>query len=123
MQFHRNRFLGIKISENNLVAGILETTRGLGNHGDKEIKKSILHTPYFWTYEIDPTMECIIIATEGLWQVLRYDVVVDIVTQVCPFLLHPKLTRHFPSACQLTIFQYPVGLKQLYDLFLKNMGN
>jgi len=73
---------GIEISENNLVAGILETTRALGNHGDKDIKKSIINTPYTWSYEIDATLECIIIASEGLWQVLRYDVVVDIVTQV-----------------------------------------
>ncbi len=74
--------LGVKISENGLIAGIIETTRGLGNHGDKDIKKSVINSPYFWTYQIDPTLECIIIATEGLWQVLRYDVVVDIVTQV-----------------------------------------
>jgi len=80
----RERILetGIKISENNLIAGVFETTRGLGNHGDKDIKKSVINLPYFWTYEIDPTLECIIIATEGLWQVLHYDIVVDIVTQV-----------------------------------------
>jgi serine/threonine protein phosphatase PrpC len=57
----------------------------LGNHGDKDVKKSVINLPYFWTYEIDPTLECIIIATEGLWQVLRYDVVVDIVTQVIEY--------------------------------------
>lgn len=74
--------LGIKISENDLIAGIVETTRGLGNHGDKDIRKCVLPLPYVWTYNIDPSLECIIIATEGLWQVLRYDVVVDIVTQV-----------------------------------------
>jgi serine/threonine protein phosphatase PrpC len=60
----------------------MESTRGLGNHGDKDIKKCVINTPYCWSYEIDPTLECIVIATEGLWQVLRYDVVVDIVTQV-----------------------------------------
>ena len=80
-------YLGIKISDNDLIAGILETTRGLGNHGDKDIKKSVINTPYFWTYNIDPTIECIILATEGLWQVLRYDTVVDIVTQVIRFFL------------------------------------
>jgi serine/threonine protein phosphatase PrpC len=74
--------LGIKITENDLIGGVFETTRGLGNHGDKDLKKCVIHTPYFRTYEIDPTIECIIIATEGLWQTLGYDVVVDIVTQV-----------------------------------------
>lgn len=71
----------------------METTRGLGNHGDKDIKKSVLNTPYFWTYEIDPSLECIIIATEGLWQVLRYDVVVDIVTQCLPAHHMPAPSR------------------------------
>ena len=73
---------GVSISENNLVAGILGPTRGLGNHGDKDLKKCVIATPYTWTYPIDPTLECIIIATEGLWDVLRYDIVVDLVTQV-----------------------------------------
>lgn len=64
------------------MAGVLETTRGLGNHGDKDLKKSVINSPYCWTYEIDSNLECIIIATEGLWDVLRYDIVVDLVTQV-----------------------------------------
>ena len=74
--------LGVKISENDLIAGVHETTRGLGNHGDKDIKACVTPTPYCWTYEVDSALECIIVATEGLWEVLRYDIVVDIVTQV-----------------------------------------
>lgn len=74
--------IGVKISENGLISGIIGTSRGLGSHGDKDIKKSVISAPYVWTYEIDPSLECIIIATEGLWQVLQYDVVVDIVSQV-----------------------------------------
>lgn len=74
--------LGVKISENDLIAGVHETTRGLGNHGDKDIKACVTPMPYCWTYEVDSTLECIIVATEGLWEVLRYDIVVDIVTQV-----------------------------------------
>lgn len=74
--------LGILISENNLINGIIEKTRGLGNHGDKDLKKCLINSPYCWTYPIDANLECIVIATEGLWDVLRYDIVVDIVTQV-----------------------------------------
>ncbi|UJR31515.1 hypothetical protein I4U23_019004 [Adineta vaga] len=53
---------GVKISENELIDGVFETTRGLGNHGDKDLKKS----------------------TEGLWEALSYDLVVEIVTQCLP---------------------------------------
>jgi serine/threonine protein phosphatase PrpC len=74
--------LGASISDNGLIDGIIETTRALGNHGDKDLKKCLSNSPYCWTYEIDPSLECIILATEGLWNVLQYDVVVDIVTQV-----------------------------------------
>ncbi|CAF1119477.1 unnamed protein product [Rotaria sordida] len=84
---------GIKISNNDLIAGILETTRGLGNHGDKDIKKCVINSPYVWSYEIDPSLECIILATEGLWQVLQYDVVVDIVTQCLPAHHMPAPSR------------------------------
>ncbi|CAF4038127.1 unnamed protein product [Rotaria sp. Silwood1] len=92
----RERILqtGIKISENDLIAGIHETTRGLGNHGDKDIKKCVINSPYYWTYEIDPSLECIIIATEGLWQVLQYDIVADIVTQCLP-------AHHIPAPSRM----------------------
>ncbi|CAF2637547.1 unnamed protein product [Rotaria sp. Silwood2] len=91
----RERILetGIKISDNDLIAGIHETTRGLGNHGDKDVKKCVINSPYFWTYEIDPSLECIILATEGLWQVLQYDVVADIVTQCLPAHHMPAPSR------------------------------
>ncbi|CAF1555792.1 unnamed protein product, partial [Adineta ricciae] len=75
---------GIPISNNGLIDGIFETTRGLGNHGDKDLKKCVINTPYCQTYEIDSNFECIIIATEGLWEALSYDIVVEIVTQCLP---------------------------------------
>ncbi|CAF2709539.1 unnamed protein product [Rotaria sp. Silwood2] len=63
----RERILETEISENDLIAGIHETTRGL---------------------------ECIIIATEGLWQVLQYDIVADVVTQCL-------LTHHMPASSRM----------------------
>ncbi|CAF1555943.1 unnamed protein product, partial [Adineta ricciae] len=84
---------GIPISNNDLIDGVFETTRGLGNHGDKDLKKCVINTPYYQTYEIDSNFECIIIATEGLWEALSYDVVVEIVTQCLPSHEIPVLNR------------------------------
>jgi serine/threonine protein phosphatase PrpC len=87
MSDERCDHLGIQISQNDLIDGIFETTRGLGNHGDKDLKKCVINSPYVRTFDIDPTMECIILATEGLWQALSYDVVVEIVTRVTKSLV------------------------------------
>ncbi|CAF1045687.1 unnamed protein product [Rotaria sp. Silwood1] len=111
----RERILetGVKISENDLIAGIHETTRGLGNHDDKDIKKCVINSPYYWTYEIDPSLECIIIATEGLWQVLQYDIVADIVIQCLPAHHMPAPSR-METVLQSVLERYGTVTHTLY---------
>ncbi|CAF3506710.1 unnamed protein product [Rotaria sp. Silwood1] len=104
---------GVKISENDLIAGIHETTRGLGNHDDKDIKKCVINSPYYWTYEIDPSLECIIIATEGLWQVLQYDIVADIVIQCLPAHHMPAPSR-METVLQSVLERYGTVTHTLY---------
>ncbi|CAF1389988.1 unnamed protein product [Adineta steineri] len=106
-KYERQRVLdaGIKISQNELIDGVFETTRGLGNHGDKELKKCVINSPYCLTYDIDSSIECIILATEGLWQALDYDIVVDIVTQCLPSHEIPESKRNH-TAVQSVLEKY-----------------
>jgi hypothetical protein len=52
------------------VNGILETTRGLGNHGDPNLKSCIVTDPFVRSIEIDNTAQLLIVASHGLWEVL-----------------------------------------------------
>ena len=45
------------------------TTRGLGNHGDKKLKKCILVEPYTTCVPIDQYAQFLILATHGVWEV------------------------------------------------------
>ncbi|NXD09022.1 PP2D1 protein, partial [Nothocercus nigrocapillus] len=73
----RKRILqgGGKISSNEpdgLVEGHLRTTRGLGYHGDPILKKSVIPVPHTVSVPIDDSCQFLILASNGLWEVLDY---------------------------------------------------
>ncbi|KFO70747.1 Protein phosphatase 2C-like domain-containing protein 1, partial [Cuculus canorus] len=74
----RNRILqnGGHISTNEpdgLVEGFLKTTRGLGHHGDPVLKRSVIPVPHTISVPIDDTCQFLILASNGLWEVLDYN--------------------------------------------------
>ncbi|NXT48009.1 PP2D1 protein, partial [Pluvianellus socialis] len=67
---------GGKISTNEpdgLVEGYLRTTRGLGHHGDPILKRSVTPVPHTISVPIDDTCQFLILASNGLWEVLDYN--------------------------------------------------
>ncbi|XP_054103142.1 protein phosphatase 2C-like domain-containing protein 1 isoform X2 [Callithrix jacchus] len=71
----RRRILqnGAVISANEpygLVEGQVKTTRGLGFHGNLKLKKSIIPAPQTISVLIDDLCQFVILATNGLWEVL-----------------------------------------------------
>ncbi|NXN48326.1 PP2D1 protein, partial [Rhinoptilus africanus] len=56
-----------------LVEGYLRTTRGLGHHGDPVLKRSVLPVPHTISIPIDDTCQFLILASNGLWEVLDYN--------------------------------------------------
>ncbi|XP_032864409.2 protein phosphatase 2C-like domain-containing protein 1 [Tyto alba] len=79
----RNRILqnggNISINEpDGLVEGYLRTTRGLGHHGDPVLKKSVIPVPHTISVLIDDTCQFLILASNGLWEVLDYHKVLAI---------------------------------------------
>uniref|UniRef100_A0A8C0EPU4 Protein phosphatase 2C like domain containing 1 n=1 Tax=Bubo bubo TaxID=30461 RepID=A0A8C0EPU4_BUBBB len=56
-----------------LVEGYLRTTRGLGHHGDPVLKRSVIPVPHTVSVPIDDTCQFLILASNGLWEVLDYN--------------------------------------------------
>ncbi|XP_033101576.1 protein phosphatase 2C-like domain-containing protein 1 [Anneissia japonica] len=85
----RNRVLKtgaeIRVSQKGArINGVLDTTRGFGNHGDPELKRAVIVDPYTTTVTIDQYAEFLIIATNGLWEVLSEDEAVSIIYEMIP---------------------------------------
>ena len=64
------------------IEGIYNVTRGVGFHGDKNVKKFMNPSPSVKSYKLEPNFICMVIATKGLWKVLSYEKVAEIILQV-----------------------------------------
>lgn len=53
-----------------LLEGQINITRGLGFHGNPKLKKFIIPVPHTMTIPIDDLCQFLILATNGLWEVL-----------------------------------------------------
>uniref|UniRef100_A0A8C4K5F1 Protein phosphatase 2C like domain containing 1 n=1 Tax=Dromaius novaehollandiae TaxID=8790 RepID=A0A8C4K5F1_DRONO len=63
----------ISINEpDGLVEGHLRTIRGLGHHGDPVLKKSVIPVPHTISVPIYDSCQFLILASNGLWEVLDY---------------------------------------------------
>ena len=51
------------------INGVLDTTRGLGNHGDPQLKAAVVAEPYILSAAIDSETEFLILASNGVWEV------------------------------------------------------
>lgn len=70
------------------VSGVLLTTRGLGNHGDPQLKNLVTWEPYCHTVAIDQYCQMLILATPGVWQVFSPEEATELLLQV-----HSRLIR------------------------------
>ncbi|KFP15770.1 Protein phosphatase 2C-like domain-containing protein 1, partial [Egretta garzetta] len=105
----RKRILqnGGKISTNEpdgLVEGYLRTTRGLGHHGDPVLKRSVIPVPHTISVPIDNTCQFLILASNGLWEVLDYNEVLALtLTTFTHYLRMYECIQHngtSPCKCQ-----------------------
>nr|XP_002738696.2 PREDICTED: protein phosphatase 2C-like domain-containing protein 1-like [Saccoglossus kowalevskii] len=64
------------------VNGVLDTTRGIGNHGDPPLKKAVICEPYATSVVIDQYAEFLILANNGVWEVFSEDEAVALLTKM-----------------------------------------
>ncbi|XP_060104747.1 protein phosphatase 2C-like domain-containing protein 1 [Heteronotia binoei] len=61
-----------------MVEGIIRPTRGLGYHGNPQLKKSVIPVPHTISIPVDDSCQFLILASNGLWEVLDKNVVVTL---------------------------------------------
>ncbi|KAM6088096.1 protein phosphatase 2C-like domain-containing protein 1 isoform 1-T3 [Chlamydotis macqueenii] len=87
-----------------LVEGYLRTTRGLGHHGDPVLKRSVIPVPHTVSVPIDDTCQFLILASNGLWEVLDYNEVLVLTLTTFTHYLRMYQCIHqngtLPSKCQ-----------------------
>ncbi|NXX17670.1 PP2D1 protein, partial [Podargus strigoides] len=90
-----------------LVEGHLRTTRGLGHHGDPVLKRSVIPVPHTISVPIDDTCQFLILASNGLWEVLDYNEVLALT--LTTFTLYLRMYEHVqqngtsPYKCQYSM--------------------
>ncbi|XP_067852228.1 protein phosphatase 2C-like domain-containing protein 1 [Heptranchias perlo] len=74
-----------KNERHGLVEGLIQSTRGLGYHGDPKLKKYIVPIPYTASVPIDSSCQFLVLASSGFWKVLNMREVVSISLQMLSF--------------------------------------
>ncbi|KAM6338970.1 protein phosphatase 2C-like domain-containing protein 1 [Podargus strigoides] len=90
-----------------LVEGHLRTTRGLGHHGDPVLKRSVIPVPHTISVPIDDTCQFLILASNGLWEVLDYNEVLALTLTTFTHYLrmyeHVQQNGTSPYKCQYSM--------------------
>ncbi|XP_077158729.1 protein phosphatase 2C-like domain-containing protein 1 [Paroedura picta] len=61
-----------------MIEGIIRTTRGLGYHGNPQLKKTVIPVPHTISIPVDDSCQFLILASNGLWEVLDKNEVVTL---------------------------------------------
>lgn len=107
----RDRILqnGGNISTNEpkgLVEGLIKTTRGLGHHGDPKLKKYVIPVPHTISVPIDDSCQFLILASNGLWEVLDKNEVVVLTLRMFTSYLEMHAQLEEISMCK---YQYSIA--------------
>ncbi|XP_038653786.1 protein phosphatase 2C-like domain-containing protein 1 [Scyliorhinus canicula] len=82
-----------KNKQHGLVEGFIQSTRGLGFHGDPKLKTSIIPIPYTVSVPIDASCEFLVLASSGFWKVLTRREVVSISLEMLSFYFRSFHTK------------------------------
>ncbi|XP_042331016.1 LOW QUALITY PROTEIN: protein phosphatase 2C-like domain-containing protein 1 [Sceloporus undulatus] len=95
---------GGQISSNEpkgLIEGLIKNTRGLGHHGNPQLKKTVIPVPHTISFPVDDSCQFLILATSGLWEVLdKKEVVLLALTMFSAYLEnyhYIQLKKNCPS--------------------------
>ena len=81
-----------------LVNGVVSSTRGLGNHGDPDLKSSVICKPEITVVPIDPDDQFLILFSAGIWEVFDNQDVMFLLEDIMPDTAQiENLRKHFQS--------------------------
>lgn len=67
-----------------LVNGVVQSTRGLGNHGDANLKSSVIRVPVVNCLTLEESDQFLILATNGVWEVFSEEEVILLLEDIIP---------------------------------------
>lgn len=67
-----------------LVNGVVKSTRGLGNHGDPNLKTSVIRTPFVNCLTLEDADQFLILASNGVWEVFNEEEVILLLEDIIP---------------------------------------
>lgn len=67
-----------------LVNGVVKSTRGLGNHGDPNLKTSVIRTPFVNCLALEESDQFLILASNGVWEVFSEEEVILLLEDILP---------------------------------------
>ncbi|XP_048772728.1 protein phosphatase 2C-like domain-containing protein 1 isoform X3 [Ostrea edulis] len=66
------------------VSGVVATTRGLGNHGDLVLKKSVIVEPHTMSVAVDQYCQFLLLASHGVWEVFSETEAANLLLKLLP---------------------------------------
>ena len=98
------------------VNGVVATTRGLGNHGDVVLKKSVIVEPHTMSVAVDQYCQFLLLASHGVWEVFSETEATNLLLKVHVTILS---LSHLYITLKWTIFLDLLGhLSHSGDLLL-----
>ena len=73
-----------KSDKSALVNGVVKSTRGLGNHGDPNLKTSVIRTPFVNCLTLEDADQFLILASNGVWEVFSEEEVILLLEDILP---------------------------------------
>ncbi|KAM9165279.1 protein phosphatase 2C-like domain-containing protein 1 [Pangshura tecta] len=117
----RDRILqnGGNISTNEpkgLVEGLIRATRGLGHHGDPKLKTSVIPVPHTISVPTDDSCQFLILASNGLWEVLDINEVVILTLRMFTSYLEMYAQRE-----EISMHKYQYSIVPYKDYLCSSM--
>ena len=85
-----------------IVNGLVSSTRGLGNHGDPNLKRAVILEPHISVSKINPKDQFIILYTAGIWEVFSDDDVMFLLEDITQRSEIDSLKQHFTKSVEST---------------------
>ena len=67
-----------------LVNGVVKSPRGLGNHGDPNLKTSVIRKPFVNCLTLEDSDQFLILASNGVWEVFSEEEVILLLEDIIP---------------------------------------
>eukprot|EP00112_Aurelia_sp_Birch-Aquarium-sp1_P003116 Seg1348.9 transcript_id=Seg1348.9/GoldUCD/mRNA.D3Y31 product="Protein phosphatase 2C-like domain-containing protein 1" protein_id=Seg1348.9/GoldUCD/D3Y31 len=83
-----------------MVNGLVSSTRGLGNHGDPNLKRSVILEPHISVARINHKDQFIILYTAGIWEVFSDDDVMFLLEDITQRSEIDSLRQHFTLSAE-----------------------